>query len=49
MLCACLLSMRGLTVDSAFQKIQTARGCSVPDTAEQRKWVEYFAARAELK
>jgi hypothetical protein len=27
----------------AFAEIEVARGCSVPDTEEQRKWVEQFA------
>ncbi|HET8923234.1 MAG TPA: dual specificity protein phosphatase family protein [Candidatus Acidoferrum sp.] len=49
MLCACLLIRRGLSVDSAFQKIQEARGCAVPDTEEQRKWVESFVARFKGK
>lgn len=47
MLCACLLVRQGFSPESAFQKIQEARGCVVPDTAEQRKWVEFFAARSK--
>jgi protein-tyrosine phosphatase len=35
----------GLSVDSAFRAIQDARGCSVPDTAEQRQWVERYSSR----
>ncbi|MBI3409762.1 MAG: dual specificity protein phosphatase family protein [Planctomycetes bacterium] len=27
----------------AFQRIQESRGCSVPDTLQQREWVEQFA------
>jgi protein-tyrosine phosphatase len=45
MLCACLLVRQGFSAESAFQKIQAARGCAVPDTAEQRRWVELFASR----
>jgi len=45
MLCACVLVRQGLSAESAFQRIQTPRGCAVPDTTEQRKWVESFAAR----
>jgi len=45
MLCACLLVRQGFSAESALQKIQQARGCAVPDTTEQRKWVESFAAR----
>ncbi len=44
MLCACLLSMQGLSADAAFQKIQLARGCAVPDTPEQREWVLSFVS-----
>jgi len=47
MLCACLLVRQGLSSESAFQKIQIARGCAVPDTAEQRKWAESFATRSK--
>jgi protein-tyrosine phosphatase len=45
MLCACLLVRQGLSPGTSFQKIQEARGCPVPDTEEQRKWVESFASR----
>jgi len=47
MLCACLLVRRGLSSESAFQRIQQARGCAVPDTSEQRNWVESFASRSK--
>ena len=47
MLCACMLVRQGFSAESAFQKIQVARGCVVPDTAEQRKWVESFALRSK--
>ena len=46
-LCACLLIRQGFSAESAFQKIQEARGCAVPDTTEQRKWVESFASRSK--
>jgi hypothetical protein len=45
MLCACLLVRQGFSAESGFQKIQVARGCAVPDTTEQRNWVESFASR----
>jgi protein-tyrosine phosphatase len=47
MLCACLLVRQGFSAESAFQKIQVARGCAVPDTTEQRNWVESFASRSK--
>jgi protein-tyrosine phosphatase len=40
---ACLLVMRGLSVVHAFERIEKARGCMVPDTREQRGWVDAFA------
>ena len=45
MIVACALLRDGLSVDSAFRAIQDARGCSVPDTAEQRQWVERYSSR----
>jgi protein-tyrosine phosphatase len=47
LLCACLLVRRGLSAESAFEKIQLARGCAVPDTEEQRSWVQSFASRSK--
>lgn len=43
LLAACLLVLTGITAEEAFQRIATARGCSVPDTPEQREWVSRFA------
>lgn len=43
MLCACLLVLHGFSTDQAFETIQKARGCPVPDTDEQRRWVDDFA------
>jgi len=42
---ASTLVRNGVSVDSAFKAIQEARGCSVPDTPEQRQWVENYASR----
>jgi protein-tyrosine phosphatase len=41
---ACLLTKIGLSPDRAFQAIEQARGCPVPDTPGQRKWVENYSA-----
>lgn len=52
MIVAAALIRNGLTVDSAFTAIREARGCSVPDTPEQRQWVERYSshfARAETR
>jgi protein-tyrosine phosphatase len=42
---ACTLIRNGLSVESAFTAIREARGCSVPDTPEQRQWVERYSSR----
>ena len=42
-LAACLLILAGASPDEAFDRICKARGCTVPDTPEQRRWVEKFA------
>lgn len=43
LLAACLLIMTGVDPDMAFQRLSAARGCTVPETAEQREWVRKFA------
>lgn len=40
---ACLLVLRGIPVDTAWQRLIDGRGCPVPDTPEQRDWVDRFA------
>ena len=37
---AAALMRNGLSAESAFGAIEESRGCSVPDTPEQRRWVE---------
>jgi protein-tyrosine phosphatase len=39
LLAACVLVAAGMEPETAFQHIRTARGCAVPETAEQREWV----------
>jgi protein-tyrosine phosphatase len=39
MLAASLLAAAGLDLDAAWRRVTAARGCSVPDTPEQREWV----------
>ena len=41
---ACLLSQNGLSAEAAFSAIQKARGILVPDTPEQRRWVERYSS-----
>ena len=40
LLLACILVSRGVTPDEAWGAIGAARGCEVPDTFEQRAWLE---------
>jgi protein-tyrosine phosphatase len=42
LIAACLLKFQGIGVDDAFAMISRARGFSVPDTEEQREWVNAF-------
>ena len=44
LLAACVLAAAGVAPVSAWQRIATARGCTVPDTSEQREWVLRFAS-----
>jgi protein-tyrosine phosphatase len=37
---ASLLIRSGITVELAWHQVETARGCPVPDTQEQREWVD---------
>ena len=43
LLAACLLAATRMGAGTALERIQEARGCPVPDTAEQREWVVRFA------
>lgn len=40
-----LLIMSGIAVQEAFSTVSAARGFEVPDTQEQREWVEGLATR----
>ena len=46
---ASVLVTAGESADEAFRRIETARRRPVPDTAEQREWVERFAAATRLR
>jgi protein-tyrosine phosphatase len=43
LLLACILVSTGLEPDEAWEAIGEARGCVVPDTAEQRAWLDRTA------
>lgn len=44
LIAACLLIMRGLSTGAALQSISAARGVPVPETEEQRLWLDHYAA-----
>lgn len=43
-LVAATLAFAGVPVDEAWARIESSRGRQVPDTLEQRRWVEQFFA-----
>ena len=43
LIAASALTKLGLTADQAFRLIEQARGCPVPDTPQQRSWVESYS------
>lgn len=43
LLASAVLTASGIDVETAFQRVATARGCPVPDTLEQKEWVAKFA------
>jgi protein-tyrosine phosphatase len=48
MIVAAALIQNGFSVDAAFGAIEEARGCPVPDTSEQRQYVERHSSRFNL-
>ena len=44
MIAACLLVMRGMDPDTAVCELVRARGTAVPETEEQRRWIDLFAS-----
>ena len=43
---ACLLLQAGLDPETAVRRVSAARGVEVPETAEQRKWIDRYAGTA---
>lgn len=41
---ACLLVAKGLSPEDAVARLSAARGEAVPETAEQRRWIDRYAA-----
>jgi protein-tyrosine phosphatase len=40
---ACLLVKKGMSPGAAVESVSAARGLSVPETPEQRDWIEHYA------
>jgi protein-tyrosine phosphatase len=41
---ACLLVKKGMSPGAAVESVSAARGMSVPETVEQRDWIDHYAA-----
>ena len=48
LIAACVLALGGIGPNEALQRVSAARGASVPDTPEQRRWVIEFARNTAL-
>ena len=44
LLAACLLVTKGISSGAAVDVLSAARGVPIPETPEQRRWVDHFAA-----
>lgn len=44
---ACLLLNRGVSAVTAIQRLNASRGVPIPETIEQRQWIDRYATRAE--
>jgi protein-tyrosine phosphatase len=49
LIAACVLVKMGLSSGAAFHIIEQSRGCPVPDTPEQRQWVEDYSGSSDLR
>jgi protein-tyrosine phosphatase len=41
---ACLLVTKGLSPEAAVETLSAARGNAIPETSEQREWIDHYAA-----
>lgn len=48
LMAACVLILRGFSVEQSFKIIIEKRGCEVPDTKEQLDWVSTFAEKVNF-
>jgi protein-tyrosine phosphatase len=47
---ACLLVTKGVEAKAAIKRLSAARGVQIPETDEQRRWIDHFASTiANLK
>jgi protein-tyrosine phosphatase len=46
---ACLLVKKGMSPGAAVESVSAARGLSVPETTEQRDWIDHYAVAAAGK
>lgn len=44
LIAACLLATKGISTGSAVETVSLARGIPVPETREQRDWIDHYAA-----
>lgn len=44
LMAACLLVTRGLSSGAAVDAVSAARGTQIPETPEQRRWIDHYAA-----
>ena len=44
LIAACLLATKGLSTKVAVERISSARGVPIPETREQRHWIDHYAA-----
>jgi protein-tyrosine phosphatase len=44
LMAACLLVKKGMSPGAAVESVSAARGIAVPETADQRDWIDHYAA-----
>ncbi len=48
LIAACLLINKGMDPDAALELLSAVRGVAVPETQEQRNWIDRYAAKVGL-
>jgi protein-tyrosine phosphatase len=44
LIAACLLVRKGMSPGAAVERISAVRGVAIPETSEQRDWIDHYAA-----